>query len=71
MKSNAILLLALSACVASCGQKPLKVKPDAPVYPRVADPGPEELLRGAENEERHDQLITWVERQLERDSNTP
>ena len=25
---------------------------------------PEELLRGAENEERHDQLIDWVERQL-------
>jgi hypothetical protein len=25
---------------------------------------PEELLRGAENEERHDQLISWVERQL-------
>jgi len=26
---------------------------------------PEELLRGAENEERHDQLIRWIERQLE------
>jgi hypothetical protein len=25
---------------------------------------PEELLRAAENEERHDQLISWVERQL-------
>ena len=25
---------------------------------------PEELLRAAENEERHDQLITWVEKQL-------
>jgi hypothetical protein len=25
---------------------------------------PEELLRGAENEERHDRLIDWVERQL-------
>lgn len=25
---------------------------------------PDELLRAAENEERHDQLITWVEEQL-------
>jgi hypothetical protein len=25
---------------------------------------PEQLLRAAENEERHDQLITWVEQQL-------
>lgn len=25
---------------------------------------PDELLRGAESEERHDQLISWVERQL-------
>jgi hypothetical protein len=25
---------------------------------------PDQLLRGAENEERHDQLITWVEKQL-------
>ena len=25
---------------------------------------PDELLRAAENEERHDQLITWIEKQL-------
>jgi hypothetical protein len=31
--------------------------------PRMC-PSPEELLRGAENEERHDQLITWIEKQL-------
>lgn len=31
--------------------------------PRLCS-SPEQLLRAAENEERHDQLISWVERQL-------
>ena len=30
---------------------------------------PSELLRAAENEERHDQLITWIERQSQVDPN--
>ena len=30
---------------------------------------PDQLLRGAENEERHDQLINWVERQAGVDTN--
>jgi hypothetical protein len=52
--------------------------PGAPKGPGTSNPGqapciandpawlcvaPEERLLGAENEERHDQLITWVERQ--------
>jgi hypothetical protein len=35
----------------------------APSAPRLCL-APEELLRGAENEERHEQLIRWVEKQL-------
>jgi predicted phage gp36 major capsid-like protein len=38
-------------------------RPGAPQETRLC-PSAEELLRGAENEERHDQLITWIERQL-------
>ena len=43
--------------------------PDGKAPGTASDPpamclSPEELLRAAEDEERHDQLITWVEEQL-------
>lgn len=44
--------------------------PAVPATPQGTDAAPrvcltpEELLRAAENEERHDQLITWLEKQL-------
>jgi hypothetical protein len=56
------------------GEPNLSTVPDA-AQPASGEAGvcltPEQLLRAAENEERHDQLIHWIEQQLTINPNKP